>query len=339
MPRLEFPTGRMKFKFDKTCPFYASDRKIFISQTTQQFTELFERFNYVLIVKIAGVETTTLQEIRRALSNQDSDLFSELYIAKHSLTRVAIDGIIENLEKKYQCSAKSSSRDQELIKALKQFKELLVGEIGLLFTNCEDYSTLKNVFLQHTSFKTAKVGSIVKENVYFEGRTGLTPHMITIFHCCNVVTRIRMGRIDFPYKQRILAAGEVISKDKVIMLNALNLKVIQERVEPVYVFSKTDACVVPDEVLDRDYFENCVEAANHLTALSKECSLVNELTVMAEIKKGIWDLLALDTETMCEMRYGIRVVQPQPILNDNDEVRFSDSTTDDDDMDIFGIFA
>ncbi|KAG2372805.1 hypothetical protein C9374_013169 [Naegleria lovaniensis] len=323
MPRLEFPNGTMKFKFDKSCPFYASDRKIFKSQASDQFTELFERFNNIVILKISGVETTELQTLRRALSNQDSELYSELYVGKHSLSRVSIDGLIRNLKTKIQNSISSvtkqssQSRDQELVKALTQFKELLVGEIALLFTNCENYYTLCNEISKHVSLKKAKVGSIIKENVFFEGETGALPYMTYIFLNNNITTRIRRGQVVLLERQQILTAGEVCTAEKVRLLDLLKWKVIQERCEPLYLFSKMDACILSNEVLERDYFENCVEAANQMTALSMECSLVNELTIVADIKKGILDLVALDTETQCEMRYKIRKVMPPPVIDNH----------------------
>ncbi|KAF0983347.1 hypothetical protein FDP41_010412 [Naegleria fowleri] len=338
MPRLEFPTGRMKWRFDKSSPFYASDRKILQSQATDQFTELFERFNYIIILKIAGVEKNELQEIRRSLSNQDSELYSELYIGKHSLTRVAIDGLIRKLTKNHN---DDDNEHQRLATILSQFKELLVGEIGLLFTNCENYFDLKKEIGKHVTIKQAKAGSIVKEDVYFEGSTGLAPHLTYVFLNCNVRTRIRMGRIELLEKQRILKAGDVCSPEVVRMLNLLQLKVIRECVESLYLFSKRDACIVTDEMLGRDWFENCVEAANQMTALSMECSLLNELTVIADIKKGILDLVVLDTETECEMRYRIRKEPLPPSCMDNhdDPIETTDSSDHDTDIDYFDLFS
>ncbi|KAG2392808.1 hypothetical protein C9374_011533 [Naegleria lovaniensis] len=333
MPRFEFPlTGLRKFKLDKSSPFYASDRKILKSKATQQLTELLERFNYILILKISGVEQTEIQQLKSAFSDH-CELYSEFYVGKHSLTRLAIDEFIQRIMVKNEnrdhvidtnnssfqihSSSTSHQKDQEqLISALKQFKELLVGEIALLFTNCEDFSALKKVMSKHLSVKAARVGTVMKEDVYFQGSTGLDPRFMNVFHINNIYPKIRMGQIEFERKEKLLKAREVCTIQKIRMLNMLKLKVVHDQVEPLYLFSKNDAFVVNTEILERDWFENCVESANQITALSMECSLVNELTIIADIKKGIFDLVALDTETQCEMRYMIRKVTPP--ANDDD---------------------
>ncbi|KAF0981755.1 hypothetical protein FDP41_012412 [Naegleria fowleri] len=336
MPRLEFPTGFMRWRLDKASPFYASDRKVCKSQTADQFTELFERFNFIMILNLSGVETNELQEFRRALSNRDYDGYSELYIGKHSLTRLAIDGLIQNLKKKNHCIV--SSHDEQLVKALTKLKEVLVGEIGLLFTNCENYYALKKEMAKHVLIKSAKVGSIATDNAYFEGKTGLSPLYIHIFQANGINSKIRMGQVELYEKQRILKVREVCSHEKVQLLNLLRLKVIRKQMESLYLFSKHDAIIVSDELLERDWFDNCLEAANQMTALSMECSLMNELTILADIKKGILNLVVLDTETNCEMRYMLRK-DPPPIIDDEDTMITDESSSESSEWDYLDLFS
>ncbi|KAF0975244.1 hypothetical protein FDP41_005996 [Naegleria fowleri] len=183
--------------------------------------DLLERFNVIIVVKISGVEKTELEQLRRELLISKHVSSSEWFVGKHSLTHERLKRHLSNQKKKFHItrndsshSSTSSSQIQNdyeslLISALTKLKELLVGQIALLFTNsCEDYSKLKKEMTRHVSIKPARVGSIVKEDVYFQGPTRLDPMWMSMFLQNNIHPKIRMGQIEFPKKRQILKANE-----------------------------------------------------------------------------------------------------------------------------------
>ena len=76
--KLVIPSKARSWKLDKESPYYSKDRQFHKDKNIQHCTDLFDRFNYIMIIKIEEVENKELQEFRKFIFSEYKSVLIQL---------------------------------------------------------------------------------------------------------------------------------------------------------------------------------------------------------------------------------------------------------------------
>merc|ERR1719426_41351 len=161
---------------------------------------------------------------------------------------------------------------------LDNLRASIKGNLGFIFaTNCEldDIRASLDKFVLESAAKSGQV-SMVDWDIP-SGPTGMDPSQTSFFQTLNIATKIVKGQIELISAFQILKTGEKVSASAAVLLNKLNIKPFNYKMEVEMVFQ--DGSVFPASVLDISdsvLIAKFLAGVNNMAAFSRELGIPTE---------------------------------------------------------------
>ncbi|KMT05090.1 hypothetical protein BVRB_7g172440 [Beta vulgaris subsp. vulgaris] len=188
---------------------------------------LIDDYSKVLVVLADNVGSNQLQQIRQGLRGD-----SIVLMGKNTLMKRAL----------------KTHMDETGNKAIKPLMNLLVGNVGLIFTKGD----LKEVSEELGKYKVgapARVGLVAPIDVVIPpGNTGLDPSQTSFFQALNIPTKINKGTVEIITPVEIIKKGDKVGSSEAMLLSKLAIKPFSYGLVVQKVFE--DGSVYDPEILD-----------------------------------------------------------------------------------------
>merc|ERR1719426_588314 len=161
---------------------------------------------------------------------------------------------------------------------LDNLRASIKGNLGFIFaTNCEldDIRASLDKFVLESAAKSGQV-SMVDWDIP-SGPTGMDPSQTSFFQTLNIATKIVKGQIELISAFQILKTGEKVSASAAVLLNKLNIKPFNYKMEVEMVFQ--GGAVFPAAVLDISdavLISKFLSGVNNMAAFSRELGIPTE---------------------------------------------------------------
>jgi len=173
------------------------DRKV---KFMSKIDELLRDYSRVFVVGADNVGSKQLQQIRVAIRGN-----GVLLMGKNTMIRNALTKAIQTNP------------------ALKALKDLVVENIGLVFTKAA-IPKVKELLLSNRVPAQAKVGAIAPQDVKVPaGGTGLDPGQTSFFQALNISTKLTRGEIEILNDYVVCKSGEVVNASVAALLQKLKI--------------------------------------------------------------------------------------------------------------------
>jgi large subunit ribosomal protein LP0 len=174
----------------------------------KQLNELLDTYDKIMIVGCDNVRSRQMQNIRIALRGK-----ATLLMGKNTL----IKRIMQDR------SAKSGNdRDKQIVAKLVA-DELIVGNVGLIFTN-GDLQKIKEVVEQERVQAPAKAGAVAPVTVIVPaGNTGLEPTKTSFFQALSIATKITKGTVEIIKDEKVITEGQKVGSSEATLLQMLGI--------------------------------------------------------------------------------------------------------------------
>ena len=161
---------------------------------------------------------------------------------------------------------------------LDNLRAAMKGNLGFIFaTNCE-LDDIRDVLGKYVLESAAKAGQVSMVNVEIPGGpTGMDPSQTSFFQTLNIATKIVKGQIELISAFQILKDGEKVSASAAVLLNKLNIKPFEYKmeVEMVYQNGGVFAAAVLD-ISDAVLIGKFMAGINNMAAFSREIGIPTE---------------------------------------------------------------
>ncbi|KAL2940633.1 60S acidic ribosomal protein P0 [Bienertia sinuspersici] len=202
----------------------------------QKLCQLLDEYSQVLIASADNVGSKQLQGIRSGLRGDSVVLMGKNTMMKRSI----------------RLHAEKTGND-----ALLKLEELLVGNVGLIFTKGD----LKEVREEISKYKVgapARVGLVAPIDVVVPpGNTGLDPSQTSFFQVLNIPTKINKGTVEIISTVELIRQGEKVGSSEAALLAKLGIRPFSYglNVQSVYdngsVFSPEVLDLTEDDLLEK----------------------------------------------------------------------------------------
>jgi len=250
-----------------------SDRK---KNYVAQFVKLTQDYKKIIIADASNVAASQLQIVRRLLRGK-----AVILMGKNSMMRKAV-----------------SLHEKENPK-LVVLKELLKGNIGLIFTNDNDLKDLRDLVNSKTRDAPAKAGQIAPSNVVISAQnTGMEPTKTSFFQALNIQTKISKGTVEIVNDFKILTTGQKVGNSEAALLQLLKINPFQYGLVCKKIYD--DGVVYNPDVLDtshEDMFEILQEGLRNVSGVSMELNIPIQATMSSFIGDAFKNLLSVSVET------------------------------------------
>ena len=272
---------KRRFQLDHHSEYYKQDRQEMKQCQMVQFREWYSNYSNIIIFDMDRVRGSMLMELRREIRFLE---MGELLVAKNTV----IIRIIKEM--------KAQSLNETECQALEELSKHMHGSICLLFTN-GNCLEVKRFIESKVTFERPKPGDKILEDYYIEPYlTHLDPTRTSFFAALNVATKISKGSIEIINRPLLLRKGELVGHSEYALLVKLELKPFKIGLKALYVFDRENYCIYDEKMLDYNLNHSVYEAMYNVGAITMECNLENQISVLIALKKGIHDLLALESE-------------------------------------------
>mmetsp|Transcript_9188 Transcript_9188/g.14501 ORF Transcript_9188/g.14501 Transcript_9188/m.14501 type:complete len:302 (+) Transcript_9188:1336-2241(+) len=161
---------------------------------------LLNKYQKIIVVETENIGSIQFQKCRKALGGSS----------------VLLLGKITSIKKVLEKNQTQNPR-------LKNLKDYIEGNIGLIFTNNQPYS-IKEVLSKNSVPAPAKTGQLAQCDVIVPaGPTNITPDGTSFFQALNIPTKISKGQIEIQDDIKICSKGSVIGESEVSLLNKLGI--------------------------------------------------------------------------------------------------------------------
>eukprot|EP01062_Namystynia_karyoxenos_P030392 TRINITY_DN22721_c0_g1_i1.p2 TRINITY_DN22721_c0_g1~~TRINITY_DN22721_c0_g1_i1.p2 ORF type:complete len:330 (+),score=160.90 TRINITY_DN22721_c0_g1_i1:64-1053(+) len=121
---------------------------------------------------------------------------------------------------------------------LQRFRDLLKGNIGMIFTN-GDLQELKKIIKQHVVQAPARVGAVAPCDVVIPaGNTGLEPGQTSFFQALFIHTKITKGMIEILNDVNLIKAGDKVGQSEATLLQKMKMNPFFYGLEIKHVYDK-----------------------------------------------------------------------------------------------------
>jgi len=185
-----------------------------------------ENYSKILIVLCDNIGSSQMQKIRRTLRGK-----AVLLMGKNTMMRRAIR---QNME---------SHPDWEGLLTY------ITGNIGLVFTNEEDLSKIRDTCLESKVPAAAKAGIKAPSDVVIpKGITPLEPTKTSFLQALNIASKINRGTIEILQDVQLIKKGDKVGSSEATLLQMLDIRPFQYGLQMVAVYDS--GSVFDAEVLD-----------------------------------------------------------------------------------------
>jgi len=174
----------------------------------KQLNELLDTFDKIMIVGCDNVRSRQMQNIRIALRGKATLLMGKNTLIK----RIMLD----------RSTKSGNDRDKQIVAKLVA-DELLVGNVGLIFTN-GDLTKIKDVVEKERVQAPAKAGALAPVDVVVPaGNTGLEPTKTSFFQALSIATKITKGTVEIIKDEKVVIAGTKVGSSEATLLQMLGI--------------------------------------------------------------------------------------------------------------------
>lgn len=235
----------------------------------------FKEYNKILIVTADNVGSKQLQQIRTTLRGQ-----ALIVMGKNSLIKKALSQAL---------AAKPS---------LAVLKELIVGNIGLVFTK-GDVKDVRDVIASNKVGAPAKAGAISSVNVVVPAiNTGMEPTKTSFFQALNIPTKITRGTVEIISEVTLLKVGDKVGNSEATLLQMLGITPFSYGLKVTHVFEDGD--IYDPAVLDisqDDLAKKFQAGIANVAAISLAINYPTQASIPHVIINSFKNLLAIALET------------------------------------------
>jgi len=250
-----------------------SDRK---KNYVSQFVKLTQDYKKIIIADASNVAASQLQLVRKLLRGK-----AVVLMGKNSMMRKAI-----------------SLHEKESPK-LVVLKELLKGNIGLIFTNEGNLKELRDLVNSKTRDAAAKAGQVSPAVVVIPAQnTGMEPTKTSFFQALNIPTKISKGTVEIVNDFKILSVGQKVGNSEAALLQLLKINPFQYGLICKKIYD--DGVVYNPDVLDTsedDMFAILQEGLQNVSGVSMELNIPIQATMSSFIGDAFNSLLSVSIET------------------------------------------
>jgi len=241
----------------------------------KRIKDLMSKHSKVLVVGADNVSSKQCQQIRMDLRGKAILLFG-----KNTMMRKALREMKEDLPK------------------IDNLVDLLVGNVGLIFTN-NDLKEIRDVVNKHTKPAVAKIGAISQLKIVIPaGPTGLEPTQINFLQALNIATKIVKGQIEIMADVNLVSENEKINSSQAALLLKLNLKPFSYGLRIKQIYEDGDA--YEPSVLDiqeSTILHSFSEGIANIAAVSLSTGVPSLAAVPHGLRSGIRNVLAVSLAT------------------------------------------
>jgi len=238
-------------------------------------TNLFDNYSKCFIVGADNVGSNQMHEIRAAIRGK-----AVLLMGKNTMMRKAMRGHIEN------------------IPGLERLMPLIVGNVGLVFTN-DDLCDVRDILLLNKKKAPARAGAIAPGIVTVPAQnTGLGPEKTSFFQALQIPTKIARGTIEITNDIQLLKEGDKVGLSEATLLNMLNISPFTYGLIVINVYDQ--GTVFSPKVLDitdEDIIASFTKGLAAVTAASLYIGFPTKASVAHSIIKGFKQLMAIAAAT------------------------------------------
>jgi len=174
----------------------------------KQLNELLDTYDKIMIVGCDNVRSRQMQNIRIALRGKAVLLMGKNTLVKKIMTDRSLKS--------------GADRDKQIVAKLVA-DELLVGNVGLIFTN-GDLQKIKEVVEKERVQAPAKAGALAPVDVVVPaGNTGLEPTKTSFFQALSITTKITKGTVEIIKDEKVIHAGQKVGSSEATLLQMLGI--------------------------------------------------------------------------------------------------------------------
>jgi len=238
--------------------------------------ELLGTYTKCFIVSVDNVGSNQLQKCRIALRGQ-----ATILMGKNTLMRKIV-----------RAKAEKDSRFSGL-------DEVLVGNVGFLFTNNDDLNALRKQVMEFKVPAAAKSGQFAPVDVWIpKGTTPLDPGQTSFFQALNIATKIARGAIEILTDVKLITKGERVSSGAVALLTKLDIRPFFFGIAVLQVFDQ--GCVYDAKILDlseNDMLGKFWLGVNMVASLCLEVGYPTLASIPHSFQNAFKKLVAISVET------------------------------------------
>jgi len=245
-----------------------------------KLNQLLGEYQNIITVQCDNVGSSQMQKVRLALRGK-----AALLMGKNTIIRKIVR----------ETAAEANPKLEALL-------PLLVGNIGLVFTNA-DLKEVRTIIQTNKVPAAAKVGTLAPNNVFVPpGPTGLDPGQTNFFQALNIPTKIVKGSIEINNEVHLIKEGEKVSASHVALLTKLNILPFFYgfKVMDVYENGTVYASAILD-VSEADLRNKFIGATRKLAAVSLAIYYPTAASIPHMIAHAFKKIIAISLETEIEI--------------------------------------
>jgi large subunit ribosomal protein LP0 len=250
-----------------------SARKVAFRERMEKYMDTYKS---ILVIGVDNVGSNQLQKCRIALRGE-----AIILMGKNTLMRKIV-----------RAKAEKDSRFAGLA-------EVLVGNVGFLFTNSDDLAGLRKRVMDFKVPAAAKSGQFAPVDVWVpKGTTPLDPGQTSFFQALNIATKIARGAIEILSDVKLITKNERVSSGAVALLTKLDIKPFFFGIAVTQVFDQ--GCVYDAKILDlseQDLLGKFWLGVNMVASLCLEVGYPTLASIPHSFQNAFKKLVAISVET------------------------------------------
>jgi len=249
----------------------------------KQLNELLDTYDKIMIVGCDNVRSRQMQNIRIALRGKAVLLMGKNTLVKKIMTDRSLKS--------------GADRDKQIVAKLVA-DELLVGNVGLIFTN-GDLQKIKEVVEKERVQAPAKAGALAPVDVVVPaGNTGLEPTKTSFFQALSITTKITKGTVEIIKDEKVIHAGQKVGSSEATLLQMLGINPFYYGLIIQYIWDQ--GSVYSAEVLNltqQDKINRFQEGIANVAAVSLALGWTTKASFPHVLMNAFKDILAVSVGT------------------------------------------
>lgn len=242
----------------------------------ERMEKYMDEYKSILVIGVDNVGSNQLQQCRIALRGE-----AVILMGKNTLMRKIVR---EKAEKDSRFSGLS---------------EVLVGNVGFLFTNSDDLGALRKKVMEFKVPAAAKSGQFAPVDVWIpKGVTPLDPGQTSFFQALNIATKIARGAIEILTDVKLIVKDERVSSGAVALLTKMDIRPFFFGIGVLQVFDQ--GCVYDAKILDlteNDMLSKFWLGVNMVASLCLEVGYPTLASIPHSFQNAFKKLVAISVET------------------------------------------
>jgi len=251
-----------------------SKKRVRKENYAEKLKALLGEFKNLLICSVDNVGSHQMQKVRLALRGK-----AVLLMGKNTVIR------------------KILRQEAEKNPKLEGLLELIVGNVGFVFTN-GDLNEIRKTIQSNKVPAAAKTGTLAPEDVFIQpGPTGLDPGQTGFFQALQIPTKIARGSIEIINKVHLIKNGEKVTQSHVALLQKLNIRPFSYGI--IVTHAGEDGQLYDARLLDLSHnvlLEKFLRGLRHVAYISLALHIPTTASVGPLIMRAYRDVKAITAE-------------------------------------------